>query len=94
LTEEQFGFRKNRDTNSCILNFFKNMELNIEDKYHTAVFIDLKKAFDTVNHRILISKLAHYGVNGQTLKWFENYLKDRKQRVSLIVKYQMKKNST
>lgn len=41
--------------------------------------MDLQKAFDTVNHPILLNKLYHYGIRGQPLKWFENYLSNRKQ---------------
>ena len=46
-------------------------------------FLDLKKAFDTVNHRILISKLRKYGIRGYILQWFESYLKNRKQFVQI-----------
>ena len=46
-----------------------------------AVFLDLKKAFDTVNHSILISKLAKFNLSKQTLLWFESYLKGREQCV-------------
>ena len=46
-------------------------------------FIDLKKAFNTVNHTILLKKLDHYGIRGIPLKWFESYLSNRKQQVSV-----------
>ena len=47
------------------------------------VFIDLKKAFDTVDHDILLKKLEHYGGRGLSRDWFQSYLKNRKQFVSI-----------
>ena len=46
-------------------------------------FIDLRKVFDTVNHEILLIKLEHYDIRGNILKWFQSYLSNRKQYVSL-----------
>ena len=48
------------------------------------VFVDLEKAFDTVNHKILLTKLYHYGIHGKlALTWFQSYLNNRKQQVSI-----------
>ena len=54
-----------------------------EDKLVGSVFIDLSKAFDTVDHQILLRKLKCYGVEGKELEWFGDYLSCRRQRVCL-----------
>ena len=50
--------------------------------YGCGIFIDLRKAFDTVNHDILLMKLQHYGIRNNMLSWLKSYLTDRKQFVS------------
>ena len=54
------------------------------NEYTVGVFLDLAKAFNTVNHEVLIKKLDHYGIRGIVNEWFKNYLTSRKQ----IVKYE------
>lgn len=52
-----------------------------KNEYSLGVFLDLAKAFDTVDHRILLAKMQHYGIRGNALDWFTSYLTDRQQQV-------------
>jgi hypothetical protein len=61
------------------MNFISSAQNNKE--FALAIFCDLRKAFDTVNHPILFKKLSKLGIQGLELKWFESYLSDRKQSV-------------
>ena len=63
LYESQYGFRKNMSTSLAIFELVENITTSIDDcKFTVGIFIDLKKAFDTVDHDILIKKLDHYGI--------------------------------
>lgn len=82
LYKHQFGFRKGHSTVHALLHFLhKHEELIRNNKKFSCIFIDLCKAFDTTNHSIILKKLEILGVKGNELRWFTNYLKNRKQRV-------------
>ena len=82
LFKNQYGFRKHHSTSHALIHLYDKLSTAIDNNELTiGVFIDLSKAFDTVNHEILLAKLQHYGIRGVPLKWFENYLLERKQFV-------------
>ena len=76
----QFGFRQKCSTNHALIHIHNSTENN---EFGCGIFIDLKKAFDTVNHSILLSKLNHYGVRGKAYDWFQSYLSNREQFVCI-----------
>ena len=83
LIPEQYGFRKNISTSHALLDIVTTVYDNIHKKHCTgAIFLDLKKAFDTVCHRTLLCKLDHYGIRGSPLNLINSYL-EREQFVSL-----------
>ena len=82
LCESQYGFRSNRSTSHAILELMENVTNALDRKQSViGIFIDLKKAFDTINHNLLLSKLEYYGIRGLSNKWLHSYLCNRKQYV-------------
>ena len=84
LSDSQSGFRKYHSTTTALLDAIDEWSLNIDKGLVNAiVFIDLKKAFDTVDYNILFRKLEPYGVRDMSLKLFESYLTDRRQKCNI-----------
>ena len=84
LFQNQFSFRKNNSSTHALIQITELIKKSIDKgKYGCGIFIDLRKAFDTVNHEILLTKLEHYGIRGNMLEWFRSYLSKRKQYISI-----------
>ena len=80
----QFGFRKNFSTTLALLDITDNIKQEIDKgNFGCGIFIDFQKAFDTVDHTILLKKLLHYGIRGTAQQWFQSYLTGRNQYVSI-----------
>ena len=82
LYDHRYGFRKGRSTQHAIITLVDRITKSQDmGDIVIAILIDLKKAFDTVDHKILLRKLYAYGIRGNMLKWFESYLSHRTQYV-------------
>ena len=82
--KSQYGFRKGHSTElACLELLDRVFEQLDEGKLPIAIFIDLSKAFDTLDHEILLTKLQYYGIQDIALKWFSSYLSNRSQYVNI-----------
>lgn len=82
LYKSQYGFRSSHSTINAITEFIADVLEGFDQKEMTlGVFLDLSKAFDTIDHTILLYKLEHYGIRGIALQWFKSYLSQRQQYV-------------
>ena len=79
LSRYQYGFRAGHFTQHVAIELVDKIERN---KFTLGIFLDLSKAFDTVNHDILLDKPEYYGFSGMLLEWFRNYLTNGKQIIS------------
>ena len=86
LSVHQHGFRSNRSCLTQLLEYFQEVH-NLLDEKGTkgvdAIYLDCKKAFDTVPHKRLLAKLEAYGISGKILRWIKCFLSDRSQRVCI-----------
>ena len=84
ISELQFGFRAKHSTSHALISITEKIRQALDTGHFACgVFIDLQKAFDSVDHDILISKLEYYGVREVVKNWFSSYLKNRKQFVTI-----------
>jgi len=88
LAKEQFGFRINSSTDKAIYKLTNEGLMALNNKSAVGgIFFDLEKAFDCLNHKILMSKLQFYGITGKARSWLESYFINRYQRVQLSDEY-------
>jgi hypothetical protein len=88
LAVNQYGFRKGLTTENAIFELINEIYNSLNNKMKMgSVFCDLQKAFDTVNHEILLNKLQYYGIKGKAKTLLESYLQNRYQRVEISSQY-------
>ena len=84
LSSCQSGFRSLHSTITALLEATNSWSVNIDNGFlNGVVFIDLKKAFDTIDHEIILRKMSYFGADQETITWFQSYLSNRTQRCNV-----------
>ena len=84
LYNNQYGFRYNHSATHTLNDISEKIVNALDSEYYACgAFIDLEKAFDTVDHTILLDKIKYYGVRGITINWFKSFLQDRYQYTNI-----------
>ena len=85
LYDSQYGFRSKHSCEDAILELVgRVLQSKNDDKYCAGIFLDLSKAFDTLDHHLLLQKMEKYGIRGLTLDWFKSYLSNRSILAKII----------
>jgi retron-type reverse transcriptase len=84
FTEAQNGFRKGKCIETAVQSFIEIIQEALDKRVHTiGIFIDLTKAYDVLNHKLLLEKLSAYGMRGSMNSWFRSYLTNRRQFIEI-----------
>ena len=84
LSAKQFGFRNIHSTNHALIRITEEIRRALDnDEFACGLFLDFQKAFDTVNHKILLTKMEYNGIRGITSDWFKSYLANRQQQTTI-----------
>ena len=84
LFEGQYGFRNKHSTSDALTDITERIRDACDKGYYACgAFLDFRKAFDTINHEILLSKLTHYRIRGQAVDWFQPFVRQRVQYTSI-----------
>ena len=91
INNTQFGFQKGKSTTDAIISFLNKLNLHLDNINAISILCDLSKAFDCVNHNLLLTKLTKIGIRGIPHKWFKSYLENRSQ-FTIITSYTYSQN--